>query len=671
MHITRAREKSRSDVNIVKYQREEWTCGLRRLILAEKFSAARRLAQILSEGMAERVREDGLSYFTFSSAGDEVLVFPLRGHVVEIDYPDADRDWARVDLDALIDAQPVRRESPPALHDALRRFADTIDEIVLATDYDREGELIGIEALQTLRDRRPDLPARRARFSAMTPGEVRRAFASPMEPDWALAEAAAARQRIDLAWGAVLTRFLTLECGSGRQILSAGRVQTPTLRLVADRERDREGFVPRRRWNVRIATEDPPIEAFAQEGPFFDESAAQAIVALATLAGTAVVDRVEVHEHREPPPAPFNTTTFLAQASRDGLSASRAMAAAQSLYVRGEISYPRTDNTVYPASLNVRDILERLRETPYGDHATRILQQSVIEASRGPIHTTDHPPIHPTSALPGRRSGARTLAYDVIVRRFLATLSPPSVSTVTEVHLRAGDTVFVAHGRRVVESGWREILPDDEAGKELPPLRDGGSLRIREATVIEDRTRPPPLHTQGSLLLTMQRLGLGTKSTRHEILDLLYRRQYVTGRAMRTTTAGRALVEALAIYGPDVASPEMTRHLEERMTEIAEGRASLDDVVGESRRALHGVLAELRAHGASLGRWLRDATFLGKDYGPCEGCGKGRLVRRRTKNGWSFLGCTEYPACRQRFRLNAMGSRLPWSVEREPSSATT
>src|SRR3989454_621205 len=123
--------------------------GLRRLILAEKFSAARRLAQILSEGMAEKVRADVSSYFTFSSGGDDVIVFPLRGHIVEIDYPESARDWVETDLDALVDLEPVRQESPPALHDALRGLADSIDEVVLATDFDREGELIGVERLET------------------------------------------------------------------------------------------------------------------------------------------------------------------------------------------------------------------------------------------------------------------------------------------------------------------------------------------------------------------------------------------------------------------------------------------------------------------------------------------------------------------------------------------
>src|SRR3989449_6113722 len=229
--------------------------------------------------MAEKVRADVSSYFTFSSGGDDVIVFPLRGHIVEIDYPESAQDWVGTDLDTLVDLEPIRQESPPALHDALRGLADSVDDVVLATDFDREGELIGVEALETLRHQHPNLPARRARFSAMTTSEVRRAFENLVEPDWALAEAAAARQRIDLAWGAVLTRFLTVECGSERQVLSAGRVPTPTLRLPADRGRDREDFLPRPLWNVVLLAGEPAVEASAVGRPLFGGRRARAVVA--------------------------------------------------------------------------------------------------------------------------------------------------------------------------------------------------------------------------------------------------------------------------------------------------------------------------------------------------------------------------------------------------------
>src|SRR5256886_9558057 len=136
-----------------------------------------------------------------------------------------------------------------------------------------------------------------------------------------------------------------------------------------------------------------------------------------------------------------------------GHSPSGPMAAAQELYVRGETSYPRTDNTVYPPSLPVREILDRLRKSLYHDYVERLLERPELAPSRGPINTRDHPPIHPTAAPAKRREGMRATVYDMIARRLLATLSPPSLSTITEVHLRLRHTEFLAVGGVLVEPG--------------------------------------------------------------------------------------------------------------------------------------------------------------------------------------------------------------------------
>src|SRR3990172_4237691 len=157
---------------------------LRSLLLAEKFSAALRLATILSRGTAKGGGADGVSQFTFSTEAGDTIVFPLRGHIVAVDYPESVRDWAATALDRLVDTEPVEVEAPLALHEALRCIAPGIDEVVVATDFDREGELIGVEALRAIRAVRPDVPARRARFSAMTPSgtsAIRRSLPGPRE----------------------------------------------------------------------------------------------------------------------------------------------------------------------------------------------------------------------------------------------------------------------------------------------------------------------------------------------------------------------------------------------------------------------------------------------------------------------------------------------------------
>ncbi|OGS46710.1 MAG: hypothetical protein A3K66_00730 [Euryarchaeota archaeon RBG_16_67_27] len=636
---------------------------LRSLLLAEKFSAALRLATILSHGTAKKVRADGVSQFTFSTEAGDTIVFPLRGHIVAVDYPESVRDWAATDLDRLVDTEPVEVEAPLALHEALRGIAPGIDEVVVATDFDREGELIGVEALRAIRAVRPDVPARRARFSAMTPSEVLRAFEGLCDVDWALAEAAATRERIDLAWGAVLTRFLTLACGS-EVLLSVGRVQTPTLALVREREQEREGFAPRPFWDVLADIGDPPFVARAAGGPFWDPSGAEAATARAGLGADALVVRLEAYEEREAPPSPMNTTRFLAEASRRGLGTARAMAVAQDLYVRGAISYPRTDNTVYPPSLPIADILLRLRDSSYREHVDRIQSLPEVRPTRGPVSTTDHPPIHPTAAPPRLREPAATV-YDIVVRRFLATLLPPATYRALAAGFRIGDADFVAHARGLVESGWRSVIPDERSTPPLPPLQVGDVLALRGLRTEAARTRPPPFHTQGSLIQAMERMGLGTKSTRHEIVALLYRREYIEGRAIRTTGAGRALVDALVPHAPDLTSPGMTRTLEGRMSAIAAGDVPMASVLRDSRDELHGLLAALRENEAVIARWIRDAARLHRDFGPCDACGRGRLVRRRTRTGWSFLGCTEYPRCRRRLRIGRGGVRLPWTLGTE------
>src|SRR5207244_8365014 len=138
----------------------------------------------------------------------------------------------------------------------------------------------------------------------------------------------------------------------------------------------------------------------------------------------------------------------------------------------------------------------------------------------------------PTASAPRPCAGVRSRRSDLAARRFLATLSPARVTVVTDVRLPVGDSAFLAIGRKILNPGWREILPDPETITELPSLSEGEAVPIQEIQVVEDRTKSPPLHSQGSLLLAMHRLELGTQSTRHEIMDLLLLRQYAPGRSM-------------------------------------------------------------------------------------------------------------------------------------------
>ena len=267
----------------------------------------------------------------------------------------------------------------------------------------------------------------RARYSALTSAEVKAAFAKPSTLDFGLAEAAHSRQDIDLIWGAVLTRFISLASHRyGAEFLSVGRVQTPTLRLVVDRELQRRAFVPVPYWEIKATLErdGETVEVAHAKGRFDSEADAQAALARAS-ADEAVVTGYEAKPRKLPPPTPFNTTALMSAAAAVGVSPSRAMRAAESLYLDGLISYPRTDNTVYPPSLDLGGICAALgRHEPVADVARELAAAPRLKPTGGKRRTTDHPPMYPVDVPKTALSGDREKVYDLVVRRFLATLMP-------------------------------------------------------------------------------------------------------------------------------------------------------------------------------------------------------------------------------------------------------
>lgn len=630
---------------------------MRRVVIAEKGSAALRLSVVLSGGSFRR-RRLGVTVFEFDREGVSHSIVGLRGHIVEIDYPERFRDWDAATVEDLLSEEPEERVSEPAIADALRALAADADEVVLATDYDREGELIGVEALRIVREVRPGVAVRRARFSSLTKWEIEETFRGLVEVDEKLAASARAREEIDLAWGAVLTRFLSLACGlRGRDFLSVGRVQTPTLAHLVKRERDLEEFRPVPYWVV-VATlgSEPPVTATHEADRFWRRDEADAAQGRAELAAEAVVvdwDGRTSEGHRPPP---YNTTSFLADATRLGLSAVRAMAIAESLYRSGQLSYPRTDNTVYPPGLGLRAILERLLESDLAEEAQEVLAQPSLRPSRGPVEATDHPPIHPTAgATKDKIKADAWRVYELVARRFLATLAPTAVErdTIAEFDLE-GETFFV-RGRELVDAGWRKYAGAGFPTSLVPRFSAGERVRVLAVLQEGRETDPPPRFTQGHLIEEMESLNLGTKSTRHEIVQKLYDRGYVEGRQIHVTAAGRAVVEALEAHGGHVTRPEMTAALERAMDGIARGVRTSSEVVGESRELLAAALKEMRGHEAGISEWVRTAIADETEVGPCEKCG-GTMLLRRTRTGRRFVGCSNFPRCRN--SRNAPGPGL-------------
>ncbi|MGB9885097.1 MAG: DNA topoisomerase I [Methanomassiliicoccales archaeon] len=624
---------------------------MRILVISEKANAAARIATILGKGSYKRKNLHGVPVFHIERDGQEIDIVGLRGHILELDYPRELNDWRKVDPKDLVYATPEKRVIARNILAALKELSNDIDQVIIATDYDREGELIGLETVKMLSI--DPKKVKRARFSALTKNEIEAAFSSLTTPDEKLAESAECRQIIDLAWGATLTRFISKATHQmGKNFLSVGRVQSPTLSLIVDRHKQIEEFVPKPYWDVtaKLRHNNAEFAGGHQKNPFWEESDAKNVLSKCKDIGLGEVIQYEANERDEYPPAPFNTTNFLAEANRLGIPASRAMSIAEDLYTSGYISYPRTDNTVYPKSLYLKGVLEKLRESEFKKEVEEILAQDRIIPSRGKIEATDHPPIYPTEvASRGTLKGEKWKIYELVVRRFLATLAPPAKVRVNNCAVSINGEIFTADGYKLINLGWRKYYPYYRISEvEIPDLSVGDKVEVLSVESIKKLTQPPPRYTQGTLIQEMERLGLGTKSTRHEIIQKLYERNYVRGNNLIPTPAGIAVAEALEKYANMITDSKMTSHLEKDMDDIARGESTIDDVVHESQDMLSDVIDIMDQHRDQIGAEIKSALEEQRHIGDCPTCG-GKLRILKSREGREFIGCSGYPNCKTSF----------------------
>ncbi len=604
-----------------------------RLIITEKNNSAKKIAEILSKGEAKADATYKVPFYTWSDSEGEHTAVGLKGHVMGVAFPEGYSNWQETDLHDLIDAELVPEPTDKNVVKAIRKLAKEAGSTVIATDYDREGELIGLEALAQVLEANPEVaggdiesrpPIERARYSALTKDEIERAFSNLDQLSYPLAYAGATRQDIDLIWGATLTRAVSLATRRfGSNFLSVGRVQSPTLALIVERELERRAHVPKPYWELfaKFAHPDGSFEAHHATDKFWEKAEAEAALAGTSTPGT--VKEVSSRRNTRKPPAPYNTTAFTTDASsRLGITPAAAMRYAEDLYMDGFISYPRTDNTVYPPSLNTRELVQSLVRIPDFSAAASLLDGK-LQATRGKKETTDHPPIHPAQAVyPNALDGPKRRVYELIVRRFLATFSPPMITESTRADIEAGAETYFVRGSVVVDPGYASIYTyARSADEEIPALEEGQTLELEgEPWLVDKETQPPQRISQGKLIELMEERGLGTKATRADIIQKLYDRGYVFSNPPEPSETGIAMYKAFHEYVPRMATPEMTAELEADMDQIAAGETSKDEVVGVSREMLHSTVAALEDRREDFAKEIWAGMDEDKFLGPCKVC---------------------------------------------------
>jgi DNA topoisomerase I len=490
--------------------------------------------------------------------------------------------------------------------DAIARAARQADTLYLATDPDREGEAISWHIAEILRERGllRDKPLHRVVFTEITPRAIKEAIAHPRVVSDDMVNAQQARRALDYLVGFNLSPVLWRKVQRG---LSAGRVQSPALRMIVEREEEIEAFIPREYWSIEANLAHPSQNFSARlvklDGGKFEQftitDGATAEAArtrlLAAAGGKLLVADVQSKERKRRPAPPFITSTLQQEAARKlGFSTSRTMRIAQKLYegvalgsegTVGLISYMRTDSTHLS-----QDAVAEIRQTivqEFGNHALPAQANEYRTKSKNAQEA--HEAIRPTSALRTPKSVVAFLdpdaarLYELIWKRAVACQMVPATLNTVSVELAAGKQhTFRASGTTVIDPGFLAVYEegrdekkaeDDDEGRKLPALRVGESIPLDSIVTGQHFTEPPPRFSEASLVKTLEEYGIGRPSTYASIIQVLLNREYVylDARRFRPTDVGRAVAKFLTGHFFQYVDYDFTAKLEDELDAVSRG----------------------------------------------------------------------------------------------------
>lgn len=619
------------------------------LIITEKPQAAQKIASAL--GSPKQKLEHTVSYYEVEHNNEKVVIASAVGHLFGLNYKAGQRGWPIFELEWRPSYEKEGAAYTKKYYDVLKKLSRRAKELIIATDYDIEGEVIGWNVVRFICEKST---AKRMKYSTLTKPELEKAYENPMpEPDWGQAYAGEARHILDWLYGINLSRALmeAIKTTGSFKILSIGRVQGPALKIIVDREKEILAFKPEPFWRIFAIVNNHP---FQHPEDIFDKTQLEKFKNIKEgIAST------EEKQENVIPPFPFDLTTLQREAYRvHGLSPSQTLNIAQKLYLDGLISYPRTSSQKIPDSIEPKKILKALeKQFPQAKNA---LRPKPIEGKKS---DPAHPSIYPTGELPNIAGQDKKL-YDLIAKRFIAIFSPDAQTANKKVTIAAKDDpeiTFKDAGLKIIEQGWTAVYPATLEEKEVPNLN--GPVKIDEIKIEERETQPPKRYTPTSLITLLEKKNLGTKTTRSMIVDILFDRGYLDGKSIKATPLGMQLINALEKYSSIIIDENLTRKLEEEMDEIQTSTSDYENkekkVIEEAKKIIIDIAKEFKSKEIEIGKdilkgikELREETNRNSELITCPTCKKGVLkilYSKKTKR--SFVACSAYPECKQTFSL--------------------
>lgn len=632
------------------------------LVLAEKPSVAREIARVMG------ARDKHKSYLE----GPKYIVTWALGHLVGLaepeDYNKKYATWNLEDLPILPERAKLKvlRETShqyKAVQQLMKR--QDVGELVIATDAAREGELLARWIMQMAQWKKP---FKRLWISSQTDKAIKEGFASlkPGSQFDRLYESARCRAEADWMIGLNVTRALTVRFNAQ---LSAGRVQTPTLGMIMDRENEINGF---RSQEYETLTADfgdfqAVWRASGGDSRIFDAQDTQALKKRVD-GRKGTIAQVKKSEKVEPHPLAYDLTELQRDANRKyGFSAKQTSNVLQRLYEQHKlVTYPRTDSRYLTSDMTgtLKERLDSVAVGPYASLARPLLRKNLNITKRivDDSKVTDHHAIIPTeqTVLLNQLNPEERKLYDLIVRRFISLFYPAARYDSVAITVQVGEDSFHVKGTTVKDSGWREVYggdysdEDDERTDEqadngrtlLPDVQQGQSVTVQRCHVKSGRTMPPKRYTEAALLAQMEKHGLGTPATRADIIEKLVSSDTIDrqGNSMHPTGKGKQLIELAA---PQLRTPELTARWEAELERIARGQGKpspflegIRSMAKELVSTVKGSKAEYKPHNVSNShcpdcnaRLLEKKGKRGKFLVcPTEDCGYRRSAEKRLSN---------------------------------------
>ena len=646
------------------------------LVIGEKPSQVRAITEtLLSQLSSEKV--NSRLYLKIGYWKNRQFIFvPLIGHITSIDTSD-DFGWNKCKpIDIIKNPKALVIKKNTLYQRIISQKAKEVDELWLATDPDSEGDNIAYEAFTIAINANPDLALSTLRIwnSSLTHVEIIRSFENPIKWDTSLALAVQGRRIIDAWVGFAGTREIT---SSARRIikqrgvvLSVGRVQLPTLKLIVDRDRERNKFISVEKYNLlanilnnqRKTTITLVKHDFS---PFKDLNEVRKIIKEISPEKTAIINDFNVKQVNILPPRPLNTTDALAILSKNlKVNAEKGLQMLANLYEEGYLSYPRTDNRQFKAGFPHKEILAKL----YSYLEFQPLLKTIKEANQ--VRTNgrkkgveDHDPIHPTGEIPKesiRIDLQHLKAWNLLSRYYIGMFMPDLIQSRGRVKLDIKKEPFSQDFQQIKTAGWTEAIYWKKPN-ESPQFwfEKGEVVQVGDFRSEKFKTQPPPNWSDASIIKMLEKLRIGTKSSRPEILSKLIERKYIirSGTTYKGTKLGNSIISLFENIWPDLVTSDFTRMVETKMDEVATQKASYQNMLEEMKQyylKLHKLLLsqtndfeELLLDVINQDKSLYSSQSEITRKESCPTCRTGYITQRfNSKTKKAFFGCSRYPECR-------------------------